>query len=313
MSADVVDMIDSESLALGVGHVNVHTPTRSRRLSKRLTRYLPLAPFFAYVALGILVPAVAIFRLAFIDTQTGKATWSNFSAVFTQHQYLFAFEQSMKLSVVSAVVPTILGTILAYVIATSRFRILKRLVSTGAGVLANFGGVNLAFLFIALAGPAGLLVDWMDRLGIHNFDRSTSLFSFNGVALVYLYFQIPLMVLVITPALTGLNPAWREAASNLGASSFQYWRKIGLPVLLPSLLSSALLLFGSALAAYATADALTSGLVALMPIQIGTFFGNVLATNQNIAYAIASLMIGIIFIVMIPYIYLQRRLSRWSR
>jgi putative spermidine/putrescine transport system permease protein len=313
MTADFVDITGTESEALGAGDVNVRTRTSTRHLSKRVARYLPLAPFFAYVALGILVPAIAIFKLAFSNTKTGAATWSNFQAVFTQHQYLYAFEMSMKLSVVSAIVPAVLGTILAYVIATSRFRTLKRLVSTGAGVLANFGGVNLAFLFIALAGPAGLLVDWMDRIGVHNFDRSTQLFSFNGVAIVYLYFQIPLMVLVITPALTGLNPAWREASSNLGANYFQYWRKVGLPVLMPSLLSSSLLLFGSALAAYATTEALTGGLLALMPIQIGDFFGNVLATNQNVAYALASIMIAIILIVMVPYVFLQRRLSRWSR
>ena len=129
-----------------------------------------------------------------------------------------------------------------------------------------------------------------------------------------MYFQIPLMVLVITPALEGLRPAWREAAHGLGAGSWTYWRLVGLPVLAPSVLGAVLLLFGSGFSAYATAQALTSGSVALTPIQIGSFLsGNVISGQENVGKALGLGMIVIVGVVMIIYVLLQRRASRWLR
>jgi len=125
---------------------------------------------------------------------------------------------------------------LAYAIETSRSGVLRRLVATASGVLANFGGINLTFMFIATLGSTGVLTAWLSVAHLNPWNHGFNLYSFYGVAFVYLYFQIPLMVLVITPALGGLRPAWREAAENLGASSFRYWRTVGIPVLLPSVL-----------------------------------------------------------------------------
>ena len=129
-----------------------------------------------------------------------------------------------------------------------------------------------------------------------------------------MYFQIPLMVLVILPALEGLRPAWREAAQNMGAGTWQYWRYVGGPVLFPSFLGCLLLLFGSAFAAYATAEALTGGTIALTPIQIGALLnGNVVAGQENLGYALGVIMVVIIAIVMVGYTILQRRTARWLR
>ena len=132
--------------------------------------------------------------------------------------------------------------------------------------------------------------------------------------LVYLYFQIPLMVLVILPALEGLRPAWREAAENLGARSWEYWRFVGGPVLLPSFLGCVLLLFGSALSAYATAEALTSGTIPLTSIQIGSFLnGNVIPGQENVGMALSLGMVVIIAVAMSIYVLLQRRAAKWLR
>ena len=132
------------------------------------------------------------------------------------------------------------------------------------------------------------------------------------MVIVYLYFQIPLMVLVILPALEGLRPAWREAAENLGARTWDYWRHVGGPVLLPSFLGCVLLLFGSALSAYATAQALTSGSIPLTSIQIGSFLnGNVLAGQTNVGKALALLMVLIIAVAMSLYALAQRRAAKW--
>jgi putative spermidine/putrescine transport system permease protein len=164
--------------------------------------------------------------------------------------------------------------------------VFRQVAITASGVFANFGGVPLAFLFVATLGSSGLATRWLADLGFDPYAHGFNLYSLTGVVVVYMYFQIPLMVLVILPALEGLRPAWREAAENLGARTWQYWRFVGGPVLLPSFLGCVLLLFGSALSAYATAEALTSGTIPLTSIQIGSFLnGNVIAGQQNIGKA----------------------------
>jgi putative spermidine/putrescine transport system permease protein len=192
--------------------------------------------------------------------------------------------------------------------------VLRRCVITASGVFANFGGVPLAFLFIATLGSTGMVTTWLTDLGLNPYTHGFNLYTFSGIVVVYMYFQIPLMVLVILPALEGLRPAWREAANNLGAGAWQYWRYVGGPVLLPAFLGCVLLLFGSAFSAYATAEALTSGSVPLTAIQIGSFLnGNVLAGQQNVGKALGLGMILIIAIVMTAYAVLQRKSAQWLR
>jgi putative spermidine/putrescine transport system permease protein len=209
--------------------------------------------------------------------------------------YLHGLEVSLELSVITAIIPGIIGFLIAYAIFTARRgSMLRRVTITASGTFANFGGVPLAFLFIATLGTTGIATGWLTAIGLNPYDHGFNLYTFSGVALVYMYFQIPLMVLVILPSLEGLRPAWREAASNLGASS------------------CVLLLFGSALSAYATAQALTSGSIPLTSIQIGSFLnGNVLAGQTNVGKALALLMVLIIAIAMSLYALAQRRAAKW--
>jgi putative spermidine/putrescine transport system permease protein len=152
-----------------------------------------------------------------------------------------------------------------------------------------------------------------DQLGIDIYRNGFTLFSKTGVEVTYLYFQIPLMILVIAPAIDGLKREWREAASNLGANAWQFWRFVGLPVLMPSILGTVILLFGNSFAAYATAYGLTSGAVNLVPILIGAYYtGNVL-DNPHLAQALALGMFVVLAVMMIIYIPLQRRAARWAR
>lgn len=272
-----------------------------------------MLPFFVYVFLGLGIPTLAVVNEAF-RTGTGKLTMSNIKTVLSGGQYLLGFETSLKLAAITAVGPAILGTILAYVIASSRSSVLRRFTATLSGVFANFGGVNLAFIFIASIGVRAIVTGFLSRIGWNPWDHGFDLYKFWGVVLVYFYFQIPLMVLIITPAIGGLKLAWREAAQNLGASAWQFWRRVGLPVLMPSILGSTLLLFGSGLSAYATAEALTGGTVALTPIQIGAFLnGNVISNEVNVGYALGFAMIIMMLVSIIGYMFLQRRASRWLR
>jgi putative spermidine/putrescine transport system permease protein len=285
-------------------------PLPRRRARHAFAAALGLLPFGIYTGIFLVVPTVAVMVGAF-RTPSGQWTWHNIS-IATHGAYLHGFVMSIELSVLTAVVPGILGLVVAYAVLTSHSRVLRRVVATASGVFAQFGGVPLAFLFISALGTTGLLTGWLSNLGFDPWSHGFDLYTFFGVAIVYMYFQLPLMVLVITPALEGLRPAWREAASGLGASSWEYWRYVGGPVIFPSFLGGVLLLFGSALSAYATAEALTSGSIPLTSIQIASFLdGNVLSGQQNVGKALGLGLVVVIGVVMIFYTYLQRRASRW--
>ena len=285
---------------------------RGARLGRGLRPTVAMAPFALYTFFGLGLPVLLVIDLAF-RTEQGRLTLANLRLI-SQGTYLLGFENSLLLALISSVVPGILGLILAYAIATSNSTILRRLVATASGVLANFGGINLTFMFIATIGSTGILTVWLGVLHLNPWNFGFNLYSFYGVAFVYLYFQLPLMVLVITPALGGLRASWREAAQNMGASSWRYWRYVGVPVLLPSVLGGMLLLFGSAFAAYATAETLTAGTVTLAPIQIGALLsGNQISGQQHVGYAIGFGMLVVLSTTMILYGLLRRRASKWLR
>jgi putative spermidine/putrescine transport system permease protein len=281
---------------------------------RAVLRYAGIVPFGAYVALGLIIPLIAVAVGAFQNPDTGAFTTGNINLAL-HGTYLTGFRESLIVSVLSAIIPGVLGLLVAYAIFTARHAtVLRRIVITASGVFANFGGVPLAFLFITTLGSSGLATKWLSDLGFNPYDHGFTLYSATGIVIVYMYFQIPLMVLVMLPALEGLRPAWREAAENLGARGWQYWRYVGGPVLMPSFLGSVLLLFGFGLSAYATADALTSGTIPLTSIQIGQFLsGNVIAGQVNVGKALGLGMVVIIAIVMVCYVLLQRRAAKWLR
>src|SRR5262249_10215358 len=195
-----------------------------------------IVPFAVYVLLGLGIPAVAIAVGAFQNPDTGQFTLSNVDAAI-HGIYLHGFIITAELSLITSVVPGILGLRIGYAIfAARRGAVLRRVAITASGVFANFGGVPLAFLFIATLGTTGIATHWLTAIGFNPYENGFNLYDLGGVALVYLYFQIPLMVLIILPAFEGLRPARRPAAPHMGAGTWQYWRYIGGPVLMPSFL-----------------------------------------------------------------------------
>ncbi|WP_300612124.1 ABC transporter permease subunit [Trebonia sp.] len=306
---DTVDVAPGSLADPGVTRVRT-----VRTVGRGITRLAGIVPFAVYISLGLLIPMIAIAVGAFKNPNTGAFTFSNVD-IATHGVYLTGIRQSVILSVLASVIPGIFGALVAYAIFTAkRASLLRQVVITASGVFANFGGVPLAFLFIASFGSSALVTGWLNDIGLNIYNDGFSLYTLSGVALVYMYFQIPLMVLVILPALEGLRPAWREAAENLGARTWQYWRYVGGPVLMPSFLGCVLLLFGSALSAYATAEALTAGTIPLTSIQIASFLnGNVIAGQENVGKALGLGMVIIIAIVMVFYVLLQRRAAKWLR
>ena len=271
----------------------------------------PLLPLLVFLTIFFFWPISALTGNAFRSNE-GNFTFSNLTSLF-QDPYRLAFKNSITLGLISALVGAVPGLLIALAIEKQGNQTLKKLIASVSGVLANTGGVPLAFMFLAAFGPAGLVISTLKSIGIDLYGLGFTLFSFTGLVIVYAYFQIPIMVIVITPALTSLRKEWRDSAANLGASKFQYWQKVGIPILMPSFIACYLLLFASAFSAFATARALTVGNIALVPLQIGSLVdGNVTINQANLGYALALGMIVISLLAMIPYLWIQSRTSKWQ-
>jgi putative spermidine/putrescine transport system permease protein len=184
---------------------------------------------------------------------------------------------------------------------------------TFSGVASNFAGVPLALAFIFTLGQLGIVTLFLKGVGIDPYAEGFTIYSKIGLELVYLYFQFPLMVLIIAPAIDGLRPEWREAAENMGASSFEYWRRVALPILFPTILGSMILLFGNAFGAQATAYQLTSGTLPIVPVIIGAQISGDVLHNPGLGYAMAMGMVIIMGVSIGIYTLLQRRAERWRR
>jgi putative spermidine/putrescine transport system permease protein len=291
-----------------------HVPAgaRPRFHWSRLTSGLGLVPFLGYLLIFLIIPTLTVVVGAF--TEKGRFSLVNV-ADLADGAVLGALGNSVLLSAVTALIGGVVGALLAYAVVTGRpDGVLRRLVTSICGVLAQFGGVTLAFAFIATLGISGVVSVWLDAHVGTGLTSSTWLFGLKGLILVYAYFQIPLMVIVFLPALDGIRIQWREAASNLGATTWQYWRYVGLPLLAPAFLGSLLLLFASAFAAYATAAALVSQGSPIIPLWIrAALTSEVILGHQNFAYALALEMIIIVALVMTGYSILVGRAARWLR
>lgn len=275
--------------------------------------WIGVIPFFVFAFLFIVLPSVTLLVGAFKDN-TGKATLANFTGLLDP-SILNAYWVTIKISLVTAIGGGLLGFLMAYAVTVGKLPSpVRSALMTFSGVASNFAGVPLAFAFIATLGRTGLVTLLLKNLlGVNLYDQGFSLYSFWGLSFTYMYFQFPLMVLVITPALDGLRKEWNEAAANLGATRATYWRKVALPILTPSILGAMILLFGNAFGAYATAYSLTGGFINLITIVIGSQIKGDIYYNPGLGYALAVGMIIVMSLMMAIYYMLRRRSERWLR
>ncbi len=276
-------------------------------------RTVGVLPFLAFTLLFLILPTLYIVLGAF-QTAQGGWTLENILALNTP-SIRGAYWVSIKVSVASAALGCLIGFAMAAgVVLGGLPRWIRSPLLTFSGVASNFAGVPLAFAFIATVGPAGLItLGLRDALGINLRAYGFNIISTWGLILTYLFFQIPLMILIITPALDGLKREWREAATVLGATRAQYWRMVALPILFPSLLGTFALLFANAFGAVATAIALTGSSLNIAPILLyAQIRGDVLG-NPHLGYALATGMIVITAIANAVYIILRARSERWLK
>ncbi|MBV9278772.1 MAG: ABC transporter permease subunit, partial [Chloroflexi bacterium] len=286
-------------------------PGRSRKLRGAIAPYLGVVPFFVYIGIFLLWPTYVVLVGAF-QGPGGKPTLDNFHGI-SSAVYLTEFKRSVEVALTTALIGAICGALLTWAVASrSRTGILRQVIIAASGVLAQFGGVTLTFAFLATFGFTGMFTVFLQtHLGIDLFAGGAWLYEIPGLALVYTYFQIPLMVIVFLPAMDGLRPQWREASETLGGTSWTYWRRVAGPILAPAFVGAVLLLFANAFSAYATAAALISQGDPIITLKIADLLTSEVNLNQqNLAQALSFTMVVVVAVIMTLYALLQRRTSR---
>ncbi|MEO8667443.1 MAG: ABC transporter permease subunit [Bauldia sp.] len=288
----------------------VEAPVRPPRIS---WAWLGVVPFFAFTILFLILPTLDLMLGAF-RTPDGSFTFDNILRL-NQPTIINAYLISIQVSLASSLLGAIVGTLLAWAVVMGRVpNWLRPIVTTFSGVASNFAGIPLSFAFIATIGPVGLVTVMLDqKFGISLRSLGFNLLSFWGLTITYLYFQIPLMILILMPALDGLKKEWREASAILGASSLQYWRMVALPILWPSLLGTTILLFANAFGAVATAYALTGSSLNIVPILLYAQIRGDVLHDPHLGYALALGMILITGVSNVAYIWLRSRGERWIK
>lgn len=288
------------------------TPRLSHRLkATRLPEVLGIAPFIIFAIMFLIWPTCYLVGTAFVS-QDGHFTFRNIIDLF-QPNILAAYWISIRISLASAFLGALFGLAIALAVIRGRLPV-RSMVMTFSGVASNFAGVPLAFAFIATLGRVGLATIILKT--VFDFDiyrAGFNLLSFWGLTITYLYFQIPLMILIVAPAIDGLKREWSEAAATLGATTFQFWRYVGMPVLFPTLLGTFSLLFANAFGAIATAYALTGSSLNIMPILLYAQIRGDALQNPGLGAALALGMVAITAVANIIYLVISARAERWLR
>jgi putative spermidine/putrescine transport system permease protein len=296
------------------GWIETRESSKARPAAGRFSwAWVGVMPFFVFALAFLLLPALSLFVGSFQD-RAGQFTLGNIIDL-SQPFILDAYWLSIRVSLVTAVGGALFGFLLAYAAILGGLPpFVRSTLMTFSGVASNFAGVPLSFAFIATLGRVGMLTVLLNTLfGVNIYQQGFNLYTFWGLSFTYMYFQFPLMILIIAPAIDGLRREWREASENLGATTWQYWRYVALPILLPSLLGATILLFGNSFGAYATAYALTGGTLNLVTIVIGAQIRGDVLNNPGLGYALALGMVVIMAISLALYSWLQRKTARWLR
>ncbi len=296
-------------------HVEAVAPITmaSRPRAPMSMAWLGVVPFFAFATLFLLLPTAYLVVGAFQD-DAGHFTLSNLAGL-AEPGILSAYAISLEVSAASALLGALFGFLLAWAVVLGGLPAwLRPVLLTFSGVASNFAGLPLAFAFIATLGRTGLVTTILQTVfGFRLYGTGFNILSFSGLTLTYLYFQIPLMVLILTPALDGLKTEWREAATILGATPFGYWRHVVMPILWPSLLGTTLLLFANSFGAIATAYGLTGSTLNLVTILLYAQIRGDVLHNPHLGYALALGMVAITGLSNALYIVLRTRHERWIR
>lgn len=278
--------------------------------SARVSALLGIVPFFAFCLAFEIIPIAILVKESFFNAD--GFTLANYSGL-GQRVYIVSFWNSIRLSGITALIATILGTFVGYSIYRIKSRKIRNLFEAVSNVTTNFAGAPLAFAFIIILGANGVVtILLLQLLGIHLYPNF-QIYSYAGLVVAYTYFQLPLMILLVIPSFTGLSPEWREAAVNMGATTWQYWRHIGIPLLAPSLLAGLVLLFANAYGAYATAYTLVGSRLVLVTTQIAFVVTGEVLHDPDLAKAMATISLVIMGICIAVYRVAISKARGWNK
>jgi putative spermidine/putrescine transport system permease protein len=269
-------------------------------------------PFLLFCLAFEIVPVVLLLRGSLIDKTTKALTIKHYLTLGAP-LYVNSFWNSIKLSGITALIGAVLGTLIGYAIYRWPSERVRQLLITLSDVTTNFAGAPLAFAFIVILGMNGVITQLFLRYLKFNLYPKFSIYSFSGLILAYIYFQIPLMVLLVIPAFEGLRKEWLESAQSLGANFIQYWLRIGIPILMPSIIAGFTLLFANSFGAYATAYTLVESQLSLVTLQIGFMIAGEVRHDPGIGMAMAVISLCIMGLSIFIYQMSTRRARRWAK
>lgn len=288
------------------------TMASEKRKTSGLSDWLGFAPFLLFCMAFEVVPVLLLIRGSFLEKETGHFTLLHYTDL--QHPlYINSFLNSIKLSGLTAAIGVLLGAFIGYAIYRWPSERMREALITLSDVTTNFAGAPLAFAFVVILGLNGVITQFLAQDLHYQIYPDFSIYSFTGLVLAYVYFQLPLMVLLVLPAFAGIKKEWQESAQSLSAGTFQFWWDIGIPVLAPSLVAGFTLLFANAFGAYATAYTLVQSKMSLVTLQIGYMIAGEVRQDPGVGMAMAVLSPVIMGLSIGVYQVAARRASRWSR
>jgi putative spermidine/putrescine transport system permease protein len=269
--------------------------------------FLGLVPFVVMVVAFQFAPILSMLTGSLRQEDGRGFTFSFYATILQSEYYLQAIKNSLLISVSSSVIGIIVGLMCAYSITRFSPKMRDRLLML-SNMTSNFAGVPLAFAYIILLGSNGVFTLLFKQWGWNVF-TDFNLYSWTGLILVYVYFQVPLALLLLYPSFYGIRDQWREAASLLGASKWQFWSTIGIPVLTPAVFGTLGILFANAMGAYATAYALVGGNYNLLAVRIGSLVSGDVVNQPQIGNALAV----ILALSTLLAVYLNHKMTQRSQ
>ncbi len=284
----------------------------SQRKTSQTVDWLGFTPFLLFCLVFEIVPIIFLLQGSFIEKTTHAFTIQHYLDL-QRPLYINSFVNSIKLSGLTAIIGVVLGTFIGYAIYRWPSERVREILITLSDVTTNFAGAPLAFAFVVILGMNGVITQFLLQYFNTDLYPKFSIYSFSGLILAYVYFQLPLMVLLILPAFAGIKKEWHESAQSLGADTLRFWWRIGIPVLMPSLIAGLTLLFANAFGAYATAYTLVQSKLSLVTLQIGYMIAGEVRQDQAVGMAMAVMSLVIMGLSIAIYQAATLRTRRWSK
>lgn len=272
--------------------------------SKRLNMWMVLAFIILVQFMIFVVYPLGLVLYKSVLMEDGSISFAYFVKFFTKKFYWSTLINSFKVTIASTIVSAILGLIMAYVLRSVRIR--------GSGL------INIMIVISYLSPPFIGAYAWVQLLGRNGFitrilnsifnTQLNGIYGFSGIVLVFSLQSFPLVYMYISGALKNLDNSLNEAAESLGCTVFQRVRKIIVPLVMPSLLASSLLVFMRVFSDFGTPMLIGEGYKTFPVLLYSQFMGEV-NTDDHYAAALCVIIIVITLVLFFLQKYIGNRMT----